>query len=452
MYFMTKKIIVGILGILIALPIGYYIFIKIFDKEPIGKILEKYGYTEIKPPSTLVQPGTWVSVLNKNPLHLNIVCTPTKDVLDKTIIKSDSIDTNMMSKLSGLFEMEGEKLDVIKGKTNFKEVKNISFRLKNIQLLELPDEVIFEKIVPSLSESCKKSIKFHFDAKEEVSIITAVLVADSDYQVELSHEMENKTASDLKGQLALETNSRLSNDESSNIIGKNLIWGIRDNPRYASAGLFTPPTGGFNDSPILRDKGAITSISSNGLIRMEFPKENRIVKHDGIPLLKQSSDMSCWATVYTMMKSWRDGRELSVNNVVTDLGEPWKSYYLKDIGLPPEKIKDFAETVYMETKPPANYTLEAYVEMLQKSPLWIMTGNGFIRHARLLIGVYGNPNADGIKKYEDSTFEFIDPLVGTYSYESGLEFVRSFEKEAIKLDKSEELKSQILYWENKNNS
>ena len=107
--------------------------------------------------------------------------------------------------------------------------------------------------------------------------------------------------------------------------------------------------------------------------------------------------------------------------------------------------------VGMESKAPANYTMKAYVQMLREhGPLWIITGDGISAHARLLVGVYGNSEAEGIKAYEETTFEFVDPLSGTYVYESGLDFARKFESEARwlvdgKLD-DVELRDQILYW------
>ena len=102
--------------------------------------------------------------------------------------------------------------------------------------------------------------------------------------------------------------------------------------------------------------------------------------------------MSCWAAVYTMMKSWRNKKELSVNSVIAELGVPWDDYYLKEMGLPGGKENDFVNAMGMSSQPPANYDVNAYINMLRTyGPLWIITGDGLSAHARLFFGVYGNP-------------------------------------------------------------
>ena len=109
----------------------------------------------------------------------------------------------------------------------------------------------------------------------------------------------------------------------------------------------------------------------------------------------------------------------------------------------------------MSTLPPANYTIDAWVEMLTThGPLWIVTGDGISSHARLLVGLYGNVKGEGIAAYEESVFEFIDPLTGTFEYESGLDFSLNFEQEARWLIDGKfddiELRHQVLFFENGN--
>src|SRR4051812_37195577 len=41
----------------------------------LGELLRSYGYTELRPPSTLMMPGTIVWVRAKKPMTVGIVCT-----------------------------------------------------------------------------------------------------------------------------------------------------------------------------------------------------------------------------------------------------------------------------------------------------------------------------------------------------------------------------------------
>ena|ERR1700722_16561714 len=101
----------------------------------------------------------------------------------------------------------------------------------------------------------------------------------------------------------------------------------------------------------------------------------------------------------------------------------------------------------MELEPPANYTLTAYIEMLRScGPLWIITGDGISAHARLLVGVYGKELTENANTYQNTLFEFIDPLSGTYEYESAMAFSEEFEREARVTTDQVQLRWQILHW------
>lgn len=450
-----KSKIVIFLAILV--PIVIFTVIKLLrfsGSVYIGDTLSQNGFIEIKPPSMLLTPGTWVTILNTNPLHLSIVCTPENSLglVDETKIRaSSSADTAILSKLSNTFHFDAETLASLKGESKFTEVKNISFNLKNIRVIELPDDVVMQGL-QKREPQCREAIRFRIDAKQPISMVKSVLIADVTYSLEFNRELESGTIADLKKRIALALDLRLGTGEdgANTLVGKNLIWGIREDPRLAKAGLGLPATGGIDNIPhILTGKGPITTISSEPK-RRTFSQDETVVSFAVTPL-QQSSTMSCWATVYTMMKSWKDKSLFPVPTMMTKLGTPWDDYYLKDTGLPAGKEKDFVKVAGLKTELPANYTIKSYVEMLKEhGPLWIITGDGISSHARLLVGIYGNSNAPGIKAYEETIFEFIDPLFGVYRYESGQEFSQKFESEARWLVDGKfddvELRYQILHW------
>jgi hypothetical protein len=162
-----------------------------------------------------------------------------------------------------------------------------------------------------------------------------------------------------------------------------------------------------------------------------------------IPLIKQPKNMDCWITVATMLKSWKNHRIYSVDEFANELGNPWKLYYEKNSGLSFEEQERFISTIGLKSEPPANYMLEAYLDLLQEyGPLWITTGDGFNAHARILIGCRG----DG--SYEHSNFIIIDPSIGREIQQNALEFVLEFETEARIADEDnwERLRIQIHHY------
>jgi hypothetical protein len=132
-----------------------------------------------------------------------------------------------------------------------------------------------------------------------------------------------------------------------------------------------------------------------------------------------------------MLISWKNGHAMSIDEAVSLLGEPYKRYLKEDRGLPGGQELAFVKAAGLRADPPADYELSYFREQLaKKGPIWITTGNGLLSHARLLVGVYSLNNLETRENYEKSTIEFIDPELGSYTYESALEFYGEFEREA----------------------
>lgn len=149
-----------------------------------------------------------------------------------------------------------------------------------------------------------------------------------------------------------------------------------------------------------------------------------------VPAIKQPSPMSCWATVYAMMKSWKARKPVSIEAAIADLGAPYTGYLAEDHGLPGGQELAFVKAGGLHAMPPASYPLTLFRKLLRNNgPVWIITGDGITSHARLLIGIYGADEAEKRATYESTTMEFIDPASGTYVYEPALKFYEMFERE-----------------------
>lgn len=453
----SKKIKLIAVSIVILLPIIlFFVFKLINPSNSLQTVLKSSGFSEVKPPSTLVPPGTWVSIIETNPLQLGVVCTPESSIglnVNDLLLHSKSVDSKIKSTFGKKFDLNTELLSKVKNNSNFSLIENIQLKITNIRLVELSDDTIINGINTGRTDSCKQAIRFRIKQKTPITMIKSAYIADIYYEVDFKNELEAKTEAKIKKQLALELDLRISSSESEkvNIIGKNLIWGVREDLKLAKYGVTLPSTGGINSTSIGFTAGStISNIIEPS--RRKFTEVDAIVSYNVKPL-RQSSNMSCWAAVYTMIKSWKTEQFSSVSHEISKLGEPWVDYYLKDIGLPGGEEKAFVSDSGMISKPPANYTIEAYLKMLtDHGPIWIITGDGISSHAKLLIGVYGNYEGESIKSYEETIFEFIDPSIGDYQYVKAIDFVNNFESEARwlvekKLDDIE-FRDQIILFPN----
>ncbi|KQS75961.1 papain-like cysteine protease family protein [Rhizobium sp. Leaf383] len=154
--------------------------------------------------------------------------------------------------------------------------------------------------------------------------------------------------------------------------------------------------------------------------------------HLNVRPLKQPDEMSCWATVYTMMVSWKERRPVTIKEAVARLGEPYVGYLDRRTGLPAHSELEFVSAAGMSAQPPASYPLSFYRKLLRESgPLWVITGNGTVSHARLMTGIYSLNDQESFENYSRTIFEIIDPLTGETDFEMALPFLSDFEREAV---------------------
>jgi papain like cysteine protease AvrRpt2 len=147
--------------------------------------------------------------------------------------------------------------------------------------------------------------------------------------------------------------------------------------------------------------------------------------------IRQPTPMSCWAAVYAMMRSWRDGRTLTIPEAVATLGPLYSRYLAADDGLPGGAEQDLVEGAGMRALPPASYPLSAIRNLLrERGPLWVTAGDGITAHARLLVGIYSPDESESAASYERSWLKFIDPENGTFRFQTAMEFEHLFEQEA----------------------
>lgn len=429
--------------------VGYFLIKELSFKETVTMegVLESKGFVVLSPPSNLVPPGSWVSVVGENPLHLNVICGPenalglTEDDLLKV---SESSDMDFESTLGRDYSVSARLLARLEGEGGFAGLDNITFSLTNVRVVEIPDDTVINGLRERVPH-CRDAIVFRLESGQPITMIKSVLMADVVYEFSFERNINSETELQVAKKFALEMGLRLDDSQggSSRVVGRNLIWGVREDSGLAKLGLGLTSTGGSGDGvEVLADRGEVARITRAEPARSSLEP---IIKHEVGPL-RQTLPMGCWATVYAMMRSWREGSPIEVGDAVASLGEPWESYYLKDSGLPGGEEIAFVNSAGMIAKPPANYMLEAYVEMLEDfGPLWVVIGDGISSHALLLVGIYG----DMANLYDDSSFEFVDPLTGGFRYFSGLNFAKIFEAEVrwiVDTDLDVDLRYQVLHW------
>lgn len=169
-------------------------------------------------------------------------------------------------------------------------------------------------------------------------------------------------------------------------------------------------------------------------------------------LLKQKPDKpnSCWAVAATIMMSWKKAKELTVEEVLTEAGDSYLIKYQGDDTLRTSEKDGFIEALNMMAEPPASYTLQEYIAMLNAyGPLWITTDvseeeGEFSPHARILYKITGTSPTDE----STAKFHFKDPTPNAEKNEQGESFETFLKKyeQMVTDDDSENLTLQIVHF------
>ncbi|HLO60189.1 MAG TPA: papain-like cysteine protease family protein [Bacteroidales bacterium] len=160
--------------------------------------------------------------------------------------------------------------------------------------------------------------------------------------------------------------------------------------------------------------------------------------------IRQPSSMVCWATVTTMMISWKRQQSLSIETAVGGIGAYYLSKYKNNQGLTSEEKIPFLNAAGFLFEYPQSLSIGGWERLLKNNgPIWITTAEGsdanFGIHARILTAINGDGTADG------TTITVVDPASGTAYNEKFSDFLVKFERE-VRVSSAWDGRIQIVYW------
>lgn len=224
------------------------------NEASIRGILKKYKFTELTPPSTLVPPGTLITITQDDPLVVGVVCSPSESLssaFDQKLIRSASSNSKEALELTATFKMDAEARKQATAKIESTFVKNISITLTDVKLIEIPDDAVLG-LVAHRTEDCQNAVKLRRGNGQKISMIKSVMQATATYKVEFTGSAD--TAARMEATRKVAASLGLGGGVKSNdtIQGDNLYWGVRDDELLANVSANTPPpTGAAPRSSIL---------------------------------------------------------------------------------------------------------------------------------------------------------------------------------------------------------
>jgi hypothetical protein len=226
-------------------------------------------------------------------------------------------------------------------------------------------------------------------------------------------------------------NKQLSTDDAQKLT-ESLFKG--------AIGQRRPEPATVSDSDAIKRSLDRVAASESGAVRITRPggtvevKTGNKVATTGVKVavdppvvpIKQTSSMTCWAAVGTMMASWHANASLTQLAMLDSLGGSWRAKYDADQGLSTAELRGFTAALHLREEGPASYSIEGLARLLGSAgPLWIVADDSLsdnkIVHARIVTAITGDGTIDG------TTVTMVDPIPGATVTEVFSRFAQRFE-------------------------
>lgn len=217
--------------------VGMSMFLFAFSScSNFGHFLKLYGYTELKPPSTLMAPGALVAVISKDPFVGKIICGPRASLgSGYKPVESETASRTLTNKTNGTFAVDADLLSQITTDVNFKAISSLAVTLTNAKIVEIVDADVLENIIYR-SLACQEAVASRRRAGFEVTMVSSALIADFNYAIGWNQgvQMDAKMKTDVLQNLAVRLGGGASRVGDNSIQSSGLSLGIRDD-EYLSA-------------------------------------------------------------------------------------------------------------------------------------------------------------------------------------------------------------------------
>jgi hypothetical protein len=242
-------------------------------KSAIDTQLSKYEFSQLVPPANFYPPGTILKVDNIDPFVVRRVCSQTAslgpDVLQH-IERSDTATSSIAAAFTGDFELGAHYMDQLKNDSKFRYVRKVRADLSNVYLLDLPTSEIF-RLIRHRDPECIAAVNYYIDHRDTVTLVYQALVADAEYSVEYDSSLHQDAKATLTQALAARLAGSIDSIGLESFMGKQLIWGVRDDQRLVR--LSEPLKAGMSDRVLPVTQG----IASNEFIDLQYRNKFLVV-------------------------------------------------------------------------------------------------------------------------------------------------------------------------------
>lgn len=245
----------------------------------LGEMMRHFGFTELRPPSQTLIPGTMVWVEKTKPFKAGIICTQATSLGPKfKPLKSPTSSKTLQRAANVKVDMGADILELIKAKTNIHALRSLSVELTNPVVYELTDMDVLAAM-PNRDPICAQAISNRVQAGFPVTMISKALMADVVYSVQWNQgiELDAQAKADILSGLSPHLGVTQGTVREDGIKGKGLFWGIQDDIYLSKLALGLA--------------SGVSAANPQGLppVRTD-PAPERLIEVDAVPSIEEGID------------------------------------------------------------------------------------------------------------------------------------------------------------------
>lgn len=245
-----------------------------------GGIVRQFGYTEVRPPSNLLQPGALIVLTHADPLEARVICGPEASLGPNIRYMRSRTSNGFLRRINNKsFNLDTETLAGLKSREHFKAVQDVKITLSNAHIVELSDDDVLVGM-QERSLACRRAVRQRVQQGYTITMVSSALVGDLKMEVTWDHSHGASTDMAHKAMVMQDLSVLFSGDVTSTLSGelisKGLVWGARDDEYLSALSIPYVPTEKFerNTRHIATDK--VASLVEDGKIAVTDP--------DNVPL------------------------------------------------------------------------------------------------------------------------------------------------------------------------
>lgn len=199
-----------------------------------AKALRPYGFREVKPPSTLLPPGTIVRKVGSASV---LVCKANESLGEAvTPDTSKSVDVTLSDKLQEELTVALPEIESFKADVGVKVVRDVTASITDVTLLMLSDATVAAN-VSNRDQSCASVLKgLLVDGTTPVWMIQAVLQGDVSYTVHFEASVDAEVQATLTKALAAKLGEKYASVSETTVKGNDLYFGVVGSRRLGAMG------------------------------------------------------------------------------------------------------------------------------------------------------------------------------------------------------------------------